>query len=55
MLDKIIFSGTRFANRLGRELGEIAQSLDGTGWAVVSAVLLVCGWFFLKGNKIKST
>lgn len=40
--------------RLARELGEIAQQLDGTGWVLVSAGLLVCGWFFLKGNKIKS-
>ena len=40
--------------RLTRELGEIAQRLDGTGWVAVSAVLLVCGWFFLRGNKIKA-
>ncbi len=54
-MDTITRSMTSYAYRLTRELGEIAQQLDGVGWAMVSAALLVCGWIFLKGNKIKST
>lgn len=54
-MDTVSRSLTNYLSRLSRELAEIAQQLDGTGWAMVSAALLVCGWFFLKGNKIKST
>ena len=51
-----IFNGiSRYGTSLVNELGQIAQRLDGTGWAIVSGVLLVCGWFFLKGTKIRST
>ena len=45
----------RYAQSLSNDLGNIAQRLDGEHWAALSAVLLVCGWFFLRGNKIKST
>jgi formate hydrogenlyase subunit 3/multisubunit Na+/H+ antiporter MnhD subunit len=51
-----IFNGiSRYGTKLINELGQIAQKMDGTGWVILSAVLLVCGWFFLKGNKIRST
>ncbi|MEM7782196.1 MAG: hypothetical protein AAF939_18155 [Planctomycetota bacterium] len=45
------FIGRYFAN-LANELGDIAQKLDANGWAVVCAILLVCGWFWLRGTKI---
>ena len=54
-MDAIFNSITRYGTRLINELGQIAQRIDGAGWVVVSAILLVCGWFFLKGNKIRST
>ncbi len=53
MVDKILNSLSRYGHTLIQELGDIAQKLDGTGWTIVSAVLLVCGWFFLKGSKIR--
>ena len=46
---------TNYCHRLSMEVGQIAAGLDGTGWALISGALLVCGWLFLKGNKIKST
>lgn len=54
-MDTITRYLTNYLYRLSREMAEIAQHLDGTGWAMVSAALLICGWFFLRGNKIKST
>jgi hypothetical protein len=54
-METITRSMTSYLYRLSRELGDVAQQLDGTGWVLVSAALLVCGWMFLKGNKIKST
>lgn len=53
-MDSITTSFSNYLIRLTRELGEIAQTLDGTGWAIVSGILLIFGWFFLKGSKIKS-
>lgn len=54
-MDTITRSMTNYMYRLTREVGEIAQQLDGVGWVMVSAGLLICGWIFLRGNKIKST
>jgi hypothetical protein len=54
-MDSFFRSLTSYLHRLSRELADIAQHLDGAGWAMVSAALLICGWIFLKGNKIKST
>ena len=55
MIDKVFSTIGKYASFFFNELGDIARHLDGTGWAGVTAVLLVCGWFFLKGNKIRST
>lgn len=54
-MDAVFDFISRYALKLSHELGQIAQRIDGTGWVVVSGVLLVCGWFFLRGNKIRST
>jgi len=35
------------------ELGQIASRINGQGWVCLSAVLLVLGWFWLKGDKVK--
>ena len=48
-------SAQRYTSEMVVEIGEMAKELDGSGWAIVSAVLLVCGWFFLKGKKIRSS
>ena len=42
-----------FINRLLGQLQQAAAHLDFNGWAIVMAVLLTCGWFFLRGNKIR--
>lgn len=42
----------RYFRVLWNELGDIASQLDGNGWIVISGLLLVCGWFWLKGTKI---
>ena len=44
-----------FSRRLLSQLQAVAQELDFSGWAVVMAILLTSGWFFLRGNKIQST
>jgi hypothetical protein len=54
-MDSAMSTISSYMTRLSNELGQIAQRLDGTGWATISALLLICGWFFLKGNKIRST
>lgn len=46
-------SGSRLLSKMGRELCQVAKELDGNGWAMVSVALVICGWFFLKGNKVK--
>jgi len=43
----------RYLNQLFRELGQITRHIDGNGWVCISAVLLVLGWFWLKGNKVR--
>lgn len=43
-----------FFRRLVGQLQQVAAELDFNGWAIVMAVLLTCGWFFLRGDKIKS-
>lgn len=53
-MDSFIRMMNSYIYQLSRELGDIAQELDGVGWAVVSGLLLICGWFFLKGSKIKA-
>lgn len=53
-MDTIIDSVSRYTGKLGSELVDIAKELDTGGWAVVSGVLLVCGWFFLKGSGIRA-
>ena len=55
MIDRVFSTIGKYASFFFNELRDIARHLDGTGWAGVTAVLLVCGWFFLKGNKIRST
>lgn len=54
-MDAIFDFFSRYAMKLTRELGQIAHKIDGNGWVIISGILLVCGWFFLKGNKIRST
>ena len=44
-MDSVMSTISSYMHRLSFELGEIAQRLDGTGWATVSALLLICGWF----------
>jgi uncharacterized membrane protein len=46
---------TSFLRTLNRELGEIASAMDTTGWIALSAVTVVLGYFFLRGNIIRST
>ena len=43
-----------FFRRLVGQLHQAVQELDFNGWVVVMAILLTSGWFFLRGNKIKS-
>ena len=45
----------RFLRRVLGQLQAVTQELDFSGWAVVMARLLTCGWFFLRGHKIQST
>lgn len=49
-----------FLNQIGsyisallNDLGQIASRIDGNGWVCLSVVLLVMGWFWLKGDKVK--
>ncbi len=42
-----------FVRRLLWQLQEAASQLDFNGWAIVMVVLLTCGWFFLRGEKIR--
>ncbi|MDE0936433.1 MAG: hypothetical protein OSA89_11005 [Mariniblastus sp.] len=44
-----------FARQVSQEMGEITQSLTGTGWATLSIALLISGWYFLSGNSIKTS
>ena len=46
---------TSFHRTLNRELGEIASQMDTSGWIALSAVTVVLGYFFLRGNIIRST
>ncbi|MFK7766932.1 MAG: hypothetical protein AB8B55_06890 [Mariniblastus sp.] len=55
MIDDILTFIGKYITLLFNELGDIAQYLDGTGWAGLAIVLVVSGWFFLKGNTIRST
>jgi hypothetical protein len=43
-----------FFNRLISQLGNAIKSLDENGWIAVCCIMLVCGWFFLKGNKVQA-
>jgi len=43
-----------FIRRLLNQLTQLTAELNFEGWAVLVALLLVCGWYFLQGNKIKS-
>ena len=43
----------RFIGRLLGQLQDAAIRLDITGWVVVMAIVLVCGWFFLRGSHIQ--
>ena len=52
-MDALLNSGGRYITNLINELGQIASHIDGNGWVCISAVLLVMGWFWLKGNKVK--
>ncbi|MFT5300383.1 MAG: hypothetical protein ACI814_001158 [Mariniblastus sp.] len=45
---------SKYVSQLTNELGQIAMKLDGNGWIIVSGILLVTGWCFLKGNKIRA-
>lgn len=54
-MNSFLNSAKRYASEMAYEIGEMAKELDGSGWAIVSAVLLVFGWFFLKGKKIRSS
>ncbi len=52
-MDAIFNYVGRYITLLLNELGQIASRIDGGGWACLSAVLLVLGWFWLKGDKVK--
>ena len=43
-----------FLHTLNRELGEITAQMDTTAWIALSAITVLAGWFFLRGNIIKS-
>jgi hypothetical protein len=55
MIAILSYSFQNFTSQLFRQMGAAAKQLDGTGWACVSVALVVFGWFFLKGSKIRST
>ena len=52
-MDAILNSIGRYVTQLINELGQIASRIDGHGWACISLALLVFGWFWLKGDKVK--
>ena len=52
-MDSFFNSLGRYFVKLSNELGHIASKIDGNGWVCISVVLLVCGWFWLKGNKVR--
>ena len=52
-MDAILSSVGRYLTKLLNELGDIASRMDGNGWVCLSVVLVVCGWFWLKGNKVR--
>jgi len=52
-MDAFLNSMGRYVTTLIIELGQIASRIDGNGWVCLSAVLLVVGWFWLKGDKVK--
>ena len=53
-LDSLGASVENFIRRLLNQLQDAAAHLDFNGWAIVMGILLTCGWFFLRGNKIKA-
>ena len=53
-IDSLGASVENFFRRLLGQLQQAAAQLDFNGWAIVVAVLLTCGWFFLRGSKIKA-
>jgi len=52
-MDAFFNSLGRYVTGLFDELGDIASRIDGSGWCAISGVLLVCGWFWLRGNKVR--
>ena len=52
-MDAILNNIGQYITQLINELGQIASRIDGNGWVCLSAVLLVFGWFWLKGDKVK--
>jgi hypothetical protein len=44
-----------FLRLVNRELGELTAQMDTTAWIALSAATVLAGWFFLRGNIIKST
>ena len=54
-MDNILNKISYFFRNLINEMGSIASSMSSEGWLVVVACLLICGYFWLRGNKIKST
>jgi len=52
-MDALLNGIGRYVTTLINELGQIASRIDGNGWVCLSAVLIVLGWFWLKGNKVR--
>lgn len=52
-MDAFFNSLGRYITQLINELGQIAHHIDANGWVCISAILLVLGWFWLKGNKVR--
>ena len=49
---KYFYSIVRYLNN---QLGEAAQSMDTAGWCALAVVTVVVGFFFLRGNVLRST
>ena len=54
-MDSILNQMGGYLHQVINELGQIASRINGNGWVCISVVLLVAGWFWLRGEKIRST
>ena len=44
-----------FLRYINHEFGQIALAMSPTSWAVVAVVAVLLGFFFLRGNVLRST